>query len=40
MYSDSKDNGFCNSTTPISGISEGIIEFLKNTTVDGKCIII
>lgn len=32
MYSNSKDNGFCNSATPISGIFEGI-DFLKDTTV-------
>ena len=29
MYSDSKDNGFCNSVTPISGVFEGIIDFFK-----------
>ena len=39
MYSNSKDNGFCNSPTPISGIFEGISDFLKETTadLDGYC---
>ena len=27
MYSDSKDNGFCYSATPVSGICEGIIDY-------------
>lgn len=29
MYSDSKDNGFCYSATPVSGIFEGIIRILR-----------
>lgn len=29
MHSNSKDNGFCNSATPIPGIFEGIIDFFK-----------